>query len=95
MIDLPSIVVPGIVSLVVMGAGYFANRRLGIAPGQQILVKTLQDTVTIMGQKMDVLAEDFKTCKVRLEVLELEKRELDQTVDDLRSDIRKLRSRKP
>ena len=95
MIDLPSIVVPGIVSLVVMGAGYFANRRLGIAPGQQILVKTLQDTVTIMGQNMDVQEEDFKTCKVRLEVLELEKRELDETVDDLRSDIRKLRSRKP
>jgi septal ring factor EnvC (AmiA/AmiB activator) len=85
------VLVPAIVSLIVVGAGYLANRRLGIAPGQQQLVITLRGLVDAQGERIDMMAKEFGECKTRLERIETLKEDLEQEVDDLRTELRSLR----
>ncbi len=89
MTELPvNIIVPTIVSLAVVLLGYFANRKLGITPGQLVLVQTLKDTVDVMGIRVGQLQAEFESCKSRLVSVERMKKDLEQTVDDLRAELR-------
>jgi chromosome segregation ATPase len=55
---------------IVAGIGTFgayrANRSLGIAPGQQALVKTLQDTVHAQGERIELIELEKDECKAEL-----------------------------
>ena len=79
-----SLIVPALVALVVTGAGFLANRKLGIAPAQQSLVKTLQDTVVAMKDSVATMTTEFTGCKTRLAAVELHNDELKQDLFELR-----------
>lgn len=88
------ILIPAAVGLVVAGAGYWANRKLGIAPAQQALVKTLQDTVDAMKDNVEVMTTEFQGCKVRLVAVEAHNEELKQDLFQLRLKISKSKKTK-
>lgn len=86
-------VIPAVVSLVVVAGGYLANRRLGIAGGQQILVSTLKDSVKALTDKVGLLEAEQAACKKRLADVEQSEYELTLKADKLISEINRLRSR--
>ena len=79
--------VPAIVSLVVIGGGYLANRRLGISAGQKTLVETLQSEVEALQVRDTRRGLEFNECKRRLESVEESERRLKQEVFDLRTQL--------
>lgn len=87
--DLLNVVVPGVVSLIVIGGGYLANRKLGIASGQQVLVTTLKGEVQVYEAKVNRLEAEFVGCKARLEDLEAVVENLKAENFELRTDLTK------
>ena len=79
--------VAGGVSLTVVAAGYFANRKLGISSGQKTLVETLQGEVVAYENKVNRLEVEFQACKSRLEDVEAVNADLKSEVFDLRTQI--------
>lgn len=86
---LTNVLVPAAVSLVVIGGGYVANRRLGIATGQQSLVKTLQDNVSALKDENSRIKAEMAACKTRLEDLESVVEDLKAENFDLRTELTK------
>jgi ribosomal protein L29 len=80
-------VVPGIVSLIVVGGGYWANRKLGISSGQKTLVETLQGEVVAYENKVNRLEVEFQACKSRLEDVEAVNADLKSEVFELRTQL--------
>jgi chromosome segregation ATPase len=80
-------VVPGIVSLIVVGGGYWANRKLGISSGQKTLVETLQGEIVAYEGKVNRLEVEFVACKSRLEDVEAVNADLKSEVFELRTQL--------
>ena len=80
-----TILVPAVVSLIVIGAGAWSNRKLGIGSGQRTLVTTLQGEVAALKARDERREREFDACKERLEHVE-------QSNDDLRGEVFQLRT---
>lgn len=87
-------IVPGIVSLIVVGGGYLANRRLGISSGQKTLVETLTANVSALQARDAIREQEFKACKTRLEHVEADNADLKAEVFELRTDLQKAMARR-
>lgn len=88
------LLISGGVPLVIVGAGYAANRRLGISTGQKTLVETLQSNVAALQERDAIREREFKACKLRLEHVEADNADLKQEVFELRTDLTKAMARR-
>jgi ribosomal protein L29 len=80
-------VVSAVASLIVIGGGYWANRKLGISSGQKTLVETLQGEVVAYENKVNRLEVEFQACKSRLEDVEAVNADLKSEVFELRTQL--------
>ena len=83
-------IVPAIVSLIVIGGGFLANRRLGISTGQQTLVQTLQSEVAALQDRDTRREREFRECKERLEHVERANADLKDEVFELRTQLQRM-----
>lgn len=84
-------VVPAVVSLIVIGGGYLANRKLGISSGQKTLVETLQAEVEALQNRDRRRDGEFQECKTRLEHVERSNDDLRDEVFSLRTELQKMK----
>lgn len=84
---LNQLVISGGIPLVIVGAGYFANRKLGIASGQRTLVEVLQGEVEALQTRDKRRQDEFSECKGRLMAVEESERRLKAEVFQLRTDL--------
>ena len=73
------------IPLIIVGAGYLANRKLGIASGQRTLVEVLQGEVAALQSRDKRREDEFKECKGRLFAVEESERRLKAEVFELRT----------
>lgn len=63
-------VVSALAGIAVTGVGYWTSRKLGLSEGQRALVKTLQDSVVALNERIDELEDKNTDLLGRVEHLE-------------------------
>ena len=69
---------------------YRANRSLGLAPGQQRLVRTLKDTVEAQGERLELVEREKDECKQELAKASFSIKGLWDANDELKREIHSL-----